>query len=80
MKSKAESPVNKKPKATVGHIRHGGFGVTKKSVSKNVSMTPDRFERSQNRAKKHIAKQKRSLYNADDTTQVYGSLADLSQG
>ncbi|KAK3766895.1 hypothetical protein RRG08_040418 [Elysia crispata] len=42
-------------------------------------MTPDRFERSQNRAKKHIAKQKRSLYNADDTTQVYGSLADLSQ-
>ncbi|GFS01670.1 pumilio domain-containing protein KIAA0020 homolog [Elysia marginata] len=75
MKGKTESPA--KSKATVGNIRHGGFGVTKKSASKQVSMTPDRFERSQNKAKKYLAR--RSLYNADDTTQVHGSLADISQ-
>ena len=79
MKNRIDSPANKKAKAAVGHIRHGGFGVTKKSVSKNVSMTPDRFERSQNKAKKITAKQRRSLFNADET-QVYGSLADISQG
>ncbi|GFO18915.1 pumilio domain-containing protein kiaa0020 homolog [Plakobranchus ocellatus] len=79
MRSKTESPVVKRPKAAVGHIRHGGFGVTKGSISKNVSMTPDRFERSQNKARKHTIRQRRSLNNADDTTQAYGSLADLSQ-
>lgn len=77
MKGKAESPATKKSKAVVGNIRHGGFGVSKRLASKQVSMTPDRFERSQSKAKKYLAR--RSLYNADDTTQIHGSLADISQ-
>lgn len=63
MKNKQTSPM-KRPKSTVAEITK-----SKKSALKDVSMTPDRFERSQSRVKKTGIRRRRSLCDSNMTTQ-----------
>uniref|UniRef100_A0A0B7B6B3 PUM-HD domain-containing protein n=1 Tax=Arion vulgaris TaxID=1028688 RepID=A0A0B7B6B3_9EUPU len=83
MKNKSNSPALKRQQPNIGKIRQGGFGITNSKATrrlpKDVSMTPDTFERSQSRVKKTAVRRRKSLYDGDATTQVIGNETQLSQ-
>ncbi|XP_013078823.2 pumilio homolog 3-like isoform X2 [Biomphalaria glabrata] len=77
MKNKSASPAVKKSSSVL--VRRGGFGLAENKGQgiKNVSMTPDTFERSQSKIKKAGVKRRKSLYGCD-TSQVEDT-SQLSQ-